>query len=246
MLLELEISTPYLNAAGTLGYAPPAGWCFPELPGAFITNPVSLSARTPAQNRAALTFPGGYLLHSGLPNPGLKAVIRQHADAWRRSSLPTWVHLLAEHPDEIHSMALMLEEVEGVAALEVGIPPKVEGALALDLLQAAQGELPVIAALPLHLADQTWLADLPGRGLRALTLSAPRGSLPTPAGEVISGRMNGAGIFPLMLAAVKRLQPLGIPLIAGAGVTSPGSAQTLLTHGASAVQLDAALWKPLQ
>lgn len=242
MLLELEISTPYLNAAGTLGYAPPARWNWLEPQGAFITNPVSLSPRTPAQNRAALTFPGGYLLHTGLPNPGLKAVLRQHADAWRRSNLPIWVHLLAERPDEIHSMALMLEEMEGVAALEVGIPPKAEGALALDLMQAAQGELPVIAALPLHLSDQPWLADLPALGLRALTLSAPRGSLPDPGGEIISGRLNGASIFPLMLSAVRRLQTLGIPLIAGAGATSPGSAQTLLANGAVAVQLNAVLW----
>jgi hypothetical protein len=137
----------------------------------------------------------------------------------------------------------MLEEVEGVAALEVGIPPKAEPALALELLQAALGELPVIAAVPLHLSDQAWLADLPTLGLRALTLSAPHGSLPAANGELISGRLCGASIFPQVLAAIQRLQPLGIPLIAGVGVSTPSQAETLLAHGASAVQLDAVLWK---
>lgn len=243
MNLDLEISTPWMNAAGTLGFSPPARWNWPEPAGAFVTNPVSLSARTPAQNRALLPYPGGYLLHSGLPNPGLKAVVRRHAAAWQRSVLPLWVHLLAEKPEEVHSMALQLEELEGVTALEIGIPPQAQGALALELLQAALGELPVIAAIPLQMADQPWLEKLPALGLRALTLSGPRGMLPDGAGGLVSGRLCGAGLLPLALWAVRQLRALKMPVIAGAGVCSLANGQALLAAGASAVQLDGVLWK---
>ena len=243
MNIDLEISSPFMNAAGALGFTPPARWSWPEPPGAFVTNTVSLSARTPAQTRALLPYPGGYLLHSGLPNPGFKSVLRQHAAAWGRSQLPIWVHLLADKPEEIHAMALRLEEVEGVTALEVGIPPQAQPGLILDLLQAALGELPVIAAVPLNMAGQPWLDKLPALGLRAVTLSAPRGSLPGEAGVLVSGRLCGPGLFPQVLAAVKNLRTLGLPLIAGAGVYSLPNAQTLLQSGAAAIQLDGVLWR---
>ncbi len=107
--IDLELSSPWLNAAGALGFAPGAdGWSWPEMQGGFVTNPVSANPRTPAETRAALSYPGGSLLHSGLPNPGLKGVLRKYAERWARSSLPVWVHLLGDGPEEIHRMALVI------------------------------------------------------------------------------------------------------------------------------------------
>jgi dihydroorotate dehydrogenase (NAD+) catalytic subunit len=83
--------------------------------GAFITNPVSLRPRTPAQGPRLLPFPGGFLLHSGNPNPGLRRVIQLYAGRWARSPLPVVVHLLAESPAEVSEMAERLERVDGVA-----------------------------------------------------------------------------------------------------------------------------------
>lgn len=243
MITELEINTPWMNAAGTLGFSPSARWAWPQAPGAFVTNPISLLPRTPAKNRALLRYPGGFLLHGGLPNPGLARVLRQHAAAWKRSSLPVWVHLLAERPEEIHSMVLALEEVEGVAAVEVGLPPEADAGLALELISAAQGELPVAACVPLNLAGQAWLAKLAGMGVRALTLGAPRGTLPNAAGALVQGRLYGPGLYPLMLSALTRFRSLGLPLIAGVGAFTVQQGEALLQAGASAVQLDAALWR---
>ena len=73
---DLTFRTPLMNAAGMLGFIPnpraplDLGWL-----GAFVTNPVSLSPRQPAENRVMLPFAGGFLLHTGLPNPGLRVVI---------------------------------------------------------------------------------------------------------------------------------------------------------------------------
>ena len=76
---DLVLEKPFVNAAGMLGFAPDAhNMPFLDRLGAFITNPISRTPRKPAGNRACLPFPGGFLLHTGLPNPGINRVIRQY------------------------------------------------------------------------------------------------------------------------------------------------------------------------
>jgi dihydroorotate dehydrogenase len=241
--IDLELYSPWLNAAGTLGFAPGAdGWSWPEMQGGFVTNPVSASLRTPAETRAALSYPGGSLLHSGLPNPGLKSVLRRYAERWARSNLPVWVHLLADGPDEIRRMALVLEEVEGVAGVEVSFPPGAAPEGALAMFEAAIGELAVIACLPLTSAGEAWLKQLPRLGVRGVCLSAPRGALPGSAGKIVAGRLVGAGLFPQALAALQVVRPLNLPVVVGSGVFSVAAGRALLDAGAAAVQVDTALW----
>jgi dihydroorotate dehydrogenase (NAD+) catalytic subunit len=241
--IDLELSSPWLNAAGTLGFALPAEpWNWPEMQGGFVTNPVSLGARSPAEARAALPYPGGCLLHTGLPNPGLNEILRSTAARWAQVSLPVWVHLLADRPDEVRRMALALEEVEGVAAVELGLPPGAGRDLCLPLLEAAVGELAVVAALPLDAAGEPWLKELPRLGVRGLCLTAPRGMLPGPDGKLVSGRLVGAGLWPLALAALRSVAPLGLPVVLGSGVFSVAAGRAALAAGAAAVQVDTALW----
>ena len=235
--LPLDLSSLWLNAAGTLGYAPGPAWNWPMPQGAFLTNPISLHHRTPAHNRAAITYPGGALLHSGLPNPGLRRVLRAHAATWKRSSLPVWPYLFGE-PKEIAAMSRTLEEVEGVAALEISIPIEADAALAQNLLQAARGELPLIACLPLQLARLDWLPTLASAGASAIHLDAPRGQIgSTP------GRLVGPGLLPLVMDALQAALACGLPLIAGGGVFTVEDGEGLLKAGALAVAVDAALWR---
>jgi len=239
----LDFITPWMNAAGSLGFRPPREWNWPEPQGAFVTNPISPHARTPAGNRAFVETPGGFLLHSGLPNPGLNAVLREHAARWERASLPVWVHLLANSPDEVERMARRLENSHVVAALEIGLPPEIDPGLAHELIAAAAGELPVAAHLDLAyaLADPSWVQRLARAGAGALVLGAPRGSLPLEDG-LVAGRMYGRGFFPLVMEAVRRCAGGGLPLIAGCGVFWVEDGQALLKAGAAAIQLDAVLW----
>lgn len=244
---ELMLDSPWMNAAGMLGFAPSgpasARWQTTEPMGAFVTNPISLSPRTPAAERMLMPFPGGALMHSGLPNPGLSRVMRKFADRWAKSNIPIWVHLIASNPDEIYQMVRRLEGVEGVAAVEVGIPPDARDDLALAYVQAAYGELAVVIAVPLAAAGEPWLAKLPDLGASAITLSAPRGTLVSDSGRPVSGRLFGPAVFPLMLAAVQNARRVGIPIIAGAGIYRRQDAQALRDAGAWAVQLDTVLWR---
>lgn len=240
--LELTLNSPLMNSAGSLGFAPEARLlaAFPEM-GAFITNPVSLGERTPARGPRLLPYPGGYLLHSGHPNPGLSSVIRRFAERWARSPLPVYVHLLAQTPGEVSRMAQALEGLEGVAGIELGLPPQADAAFCRSLLQAALGELPVIARLPFEAAFT--LAESLGKGgAAAFSLSAPRGMLKAPNGELVSGRLYGPAVFPQALALAAQLSQLGLPLIAGGGVARRADAEAMLAAGALAVQLDSVLW----
>lgn len=239
---DLDLASPWMNAAGMLGFAPPADLPQLDPPGAFVTNAVSLRARTPAESRALLEYPGGALLHTGLVNPGIQKVLKKYAPRWARSSLPIWVHLLGETPDEIYRLARQLENVEGVLALEVSLPPQAEPALCLEMIQAACGELPVAAYLALNQSSAEWLHQLSASGASGLVLGAPRGSLPGAGGKLVSGRLYGPGLLPQTLAALKSLAGMGLPLIAGAGIFSRADGAACLAAGARAVQVDTALW----
>jgi len=240
---ELLIPSPYLNAAGSLGFAPAGNWPLPEPQGAFITHPISRTPRKPAALRACLDFPGGLLLHTGLPNPGLSAVLRRYAARWQRSDLPIWAHIIPQNAAEAAEMVTRLEGVENVMAVELGLPPAGEAEDTLALVRAAQGELPLLVGLPLQRAREAWVAQLPALEVSALTLTAPSGALPVEGGALAFGRLFGPGLFPQVLAALETLRHLGIPLIAGSGVFRRAGAQALLAAGAAAVQVDAALWK---
>ena len=244
MRLDLDLATPWMNAAGTLGFAPPDRWDWPEPAGAWVTNPLSLGPRSPAESRAALSYPGGALVHSGLPNPGLKAVLSRYAERWSRSSLPAWVHIFGRSPDEIHQMVLRLEDVEGVAAIELGISESISGNEALQQVEAALGELPLVISLPFQRAGEDWLGKLAQLGASAITLAGPRGLLPGPGGKLVSGRLYGPSLLPQLMAAVQPLQQrIRLPLIVGSGIYRVEDGITLLKAGAWGVQIDLVLWK---
>lgn len=239
---DLLIEPGWMNAAGSLGYAPPPSWPLPTRPVAFVTQPISHQARKPAQDRGVLPFPGGFLLHSGLPNPGLRAVIHEYGPRWARSEVPIWVHLLAESPDRVDRMVRWLEETEGVAAIELSLPPQADDGDALKLVNAALGELPLILSVPLDRCREGWVKAAVRSGVAAITLTAPRGILPDKNGHRLRGRLVGPALLGLGLAAVDHFKEIGIPIILGCGVFDLAGLEQAIHQGAAAVQLDAVLW----
>jgi dihydroorotate dehydrogenase len=235
---DLFLDKPLMNAAGILGFAPdPKGPVDLSQFGAFVTHPVSRGPRTPARGKRFEAYPGGFLLHSGLPNPGLRTVIKRHGKQWGRASLPVIVHLLAQEPTSLAYMIEGLESIEGVMAVEIGLPPDIDPDSAYIFAQAAIGELPAILRLPMEQAIDLAQAVIEA-GASAVSLGAPRGKL-----EGIRGRMYGPGVFPLALRTTEILAWQGIPVIGAGGVYKKSDIQSMLDAGALAVQLDAALWQ---
>ena len=240
---DLSFASPLMNAAGSLGFAPDRR-SMENLPalGAFFTNPVSLAARSPARGERYLPYPGGFLLHTGYPNPGLRAVIRRYAAHWRRQELPVWVHLLAQSPDDAGQMVRLLEGLDGVAGVELGIPPDINPGAAAAFTRAAQGELPVLARLPAEQALE--LAEVVlSSGAAAVSLAPLRGALPLPGGGLLRGRLYGPALLPQALEAVRVLAGLGFPVVGAGGINYPEDVDAMRSAAAFAVQLDTVLWR---
>jgi dihydroorotate dehydrogenase (NAD+) catalytic subunit len=249
---DIYFRYPIMNAAGMLGFAPDtrtdAPWT--EL-GAFVTNPISMRPRKPTGHPAVVEYPGGFLLHTGLPNPGFPATLKKYAHKWADSSVPVIVHLMADRPEETKRMVEALEGVENVMAAELGFAPLLADDIILMAVEMSLGELPLIVSLPMEQAV-TLGPRVVEAGAAAVSLSAPRGSLnltpgpfPNREGEkkVVTGRLYGPGLFPQALEAVSRLVGAGVPTIGGGGVYKQEQVRVMQEAGAMAVQLDAVLWR---
>jgi dihydroorotate dehydrogenase (NAD+) catalytic subunit len=244
MKRDFYFSKPLMNAAGSLGFSPDTRSGIPfDTFGAFVTNPFSLRPRLPTSKPAVIEYPGGFLLHTGLPNPGLKSGIRKYASKWDKSILPIIVHLMADRPEETQRMVRILEGIENVMAVELGFAPLLADDIILLTLEMCLGELPLIFSLPVEqvLSLGSRLMD---EGAQAISISAPRGALSDENGEVITGRLLGPSLFPQSLDTVKNAAKLGIPIIGAGGVWTTENADAMLSVGALAVQVDAALWNP--
>ena len=240
---ELYFSKPLMNAAGMLGFSPDArGPLDLSKFGAFITNPISLAPRAPAKARCYLPFPGGFLLHSGYPNPGIKAVLRRYARRWAQSPVPVIVHLLVQEMRELALLVERLESLEGIMALEVSVPHAATEDLTFALVSAAIGELPVIAQLPLMRAADLAEAAIDA-GANALSMGPSRGVLTNAEGKLIAGRLYGPSLLPNMMLALQSLAGCDVPVIASGGIYHPEQVQMALDAGAAAVQLDTVLWQ---
>lgn len=257
-----------MNAAGSLGFAPDPRNGIPiDSFGAFVTNPISLRPRLPASQPALIQFPGGFLLHTGLPNPGLNSALKKYSAKWTRSQIPIIVHLMADRPEETKQMVQMLENVENVMAVELGFAPLLANDIILLTLEMCLGELPLIFSLPteqvLSLGPR-----LIQEGAQAISISTPRGALPITSGlslgldtaagfdtqqtllnhqesgKLITGRLYGQSLFPRSLEIVHSARMIGLPIIGAGGVWTDAGAESMLEAGAMAVEMDASLWVP--
>jgi dihydroorotate dehydrogenase len=245
MKRDLYFSKPLMNAAGFLGFFPNLRdfGNLGDLFGAFVTNPFSLRPRLPTSQPAVLEYPGGFLLHTGLPNPGLNTGIKKYAPKWNKAELPVIVHLMADRPEETQKMVGMLEEIENVMAVELGFAPLLADDIILLTLEMCLGELPLIFSLPIEQVLSLG-PRLMQEGAQAISIAAPRGALNTNDGNIVTGRLFGPSLFPQSLDILRSAAKLSIPIISSGGVWAKENANAMLSAGALAVQVDAALWNP--
>ena len=240
---DLIFARPIMNAAGMLGFTPdpraPVPWSdF----GAFITNPVSLRPRRVTGHPALMPYPGGLLLHTGLPDPGFRAVVERYARRWADSPMPVIVHLISDRPEEAKEMARRLEGLDNILALELSFAPLLADDIIMFALDMCRGELPLIACLPpeqaLRLGSRAMQA-----GAAAVSLAPPRGAL-MQDGRPVAGRLFVPSVFPGVLEVVRSASKSGVTCIGAGGVTSKEDVDAMLGAGAIGVQIDTALWLP--
>ena len=239
---DLALSKPFVNAAGALGFVPDKRRVplLNEL-GAFITHPISFRPRQPAANRVYVPFNGGFLLHTGLPNPGINQAIRRFSRSWASADLPIIVHLLVESPETLIEMLRKLEGLENILGIALGLPPACDPAAFSTIMAAGAGELPLIPCLEpeqVPLLMDALLSMQPAM----VHLVEPRGSLPGGGGEIVSGRLYGPAIFPIMFKAAQKLSAAGLRVIANGGIAARWQVDALMAIGVTAVGLGSVLW----
>lgn len=245
---SIVVTSPVLFGAGTVGFdgSPYRKLLSLDKFGALVTPPVTFTPRQPAAGPRVVSLPAGFLMHTGLPNPGINRVIREYDKKWKRSVLPIILHLVAEAPHKVEQAVQIIERSRVVAGIELGIHEQTTMRELSSLLEAARQncDLPIMVQLPLYNAVP--LGEVAQHnGADALVVAAPpRGTARDPnTGRLIGGRLYGAWVKAQVLRMVGRVvQFAEIPIIASGGIHSTGDAQDFLTAGAKAVQLDSVVW----
>lgn len=244
----LVVKSQVMPAAGTFGYGDAyKGLIDVSNLAAIVTAPVSLEPRAPASGTRVIPLDGGLLMHTGLPNPGLSQVIKQHSSMWSLLPVPVILHLIGTKTDHVRRSMAQLEGVDSIAAVELGLEDEIQWRDAERLIKAAVDhyEQPVLVRIPLQ--DTFDIAEAAAdAGAGALVISGPpRGTArDSKSGRLTSGRIYGPLVKPLVLRMVG--QVVGrlptVPVIGAGGIHSLHDARDYLDAGAVAVQVDSVVW----
>lgn len=243
---SLAVANPVLVAGGMIGYGEvlPRGLDLAGL-GAAVIGPFTAAPRSGHAGPRYGAGVGGMVVESGGQSRGVSAAVSKFAKQWQRLPCPVVAQVVAESVREAGKIIARLQEVEGLAGLEL-VPTGTEADTARRMVQAAvaESDRPIWVKLRLETAA-TWAAELVAAGAQGLVVGqAPRGRLPSPHGEMVAGDLYGPLVFGLMLDALVAVARLELPvaLIACGGIHTVAQMETALAAGARAVQIDSALW----
>jgi len=245
--MGLTLHNPVMPAAGCFGFGTETADLVDTTGlGAIVVGPFTARPRRGAHPPRAVPLADGVLIHTGLANPGITAAIRQYANAWESSPVPVIAHVAGTAPDEVLACCEHLGEVSGVAAIELGLPDNTYDSEVHKLVLAARSSTfhPLIVRLPLTYADELCEVAVDA-GADVLTVAAPpRGTVWHEASQrLIQGRLYGRFVQPLMLRSLCLVNDLvDVPLIACGGIHTVEDALICIQVGASAVQIDSAMW----
>lgn len=255
----LQLRSPILLAAGCAGYGPEIAEVL-ELDrlGAIVTRTTTLRPRDGAPAPRLVELPTGLLWATGLPNPGLEAVIERIAPSWPRLPTAVVVSIGGDGPSELAELTRRLEDVPGIAALELNLAelgpgPAEIGALAALVAAARRATgRPLIVKVPntdapgrlgraLVEAGADILAGPGGVRGRAIRPGAGNGARRRSALGTGRGFLAGPILLPLALDLVTELAAaVRVPVIGLGGVRTIDDVLDHLAAGATAVGIGSA------
>jgi len=197
----------------------------------------------------------GTLNAIGLQNPGLEGFIAEKMPYLRKFDCPVIVNIAADHIEDYNTLAERLDEVPGIAALEVniscpnqecgGIEFGIDPVLTEQVISSVKSRtrLPVIAKLSPNVTDITVLARAAEAGGAdiislintfvgtAIDIESRRFKLANR-----TGGLSGPCIKPLALCMVWRVaNAVRLPIIGMGGISNASDAIEFLLAGASAI-----------
>lgn len=258
---QLRLRNPVMTGSGTSSNGLELARHFEiEALGAIVSKGTTLRPRRGNATPRTVETAGGMLNSIGFQNIGVGALIRKLAPVWARWEVPAVVNIMGDTLDEYGRLAARLDDVEGVAGLEVNVScPNVEvggmefgqdPALAAEVVRTVRraSSLPCLVKITPSVADVrpvveavaeagadgvTVMNTVPGM---AIDLARRRPVL----GSVFGG-LSGPAIKPIALRNVWLAASVtSVPVIASGGIMSGRDAAEFLLAGASAVQVGTA------
>lgn len=258
---DAVFSNPVMTASGTFGYGKEYE-PFVNLHrlGAIIVKGISLRPRKGNPPPRIVETPCGMLNAIGLENVGAEAFIAHKMEYLRGIRTKVIVNILGDSVEEYRELADKLNDVDGIAALEVNIscPNVKQGGVAFGtdpdmaqkVTQAVRNacSLPVIVKLSPNVTDIALVAkaveDGGADGISlvntflgmAVDIHTKRPKLAN-----VVGGLSGPAIKPLALRMVWQVaQKVAIPVIGIGGISTAADAIEFLLVGASAVEVGTA------
>jgi dihydroorotate dehydrogenase (NAD+) catalytic subunit len=261
----LTLANPVMVASGTFSYGIEYAKIFDvNRLGAIVSKTTTLRPRagSPAGARIDET-PAGMLNSIGLQNIGIDKMVRDCVPVWRRWKVPVIVSILGATPDEYGECAARLENVDGIAGLELNISSPNAQQGGMEFGQDAQSAaavtkacvrattLPVIVKLTPNVTDIVSIARAcVDQGAAALcvinTLQAMGIDVPARKPRItrVFSGLSGPALKPVALRMVWQVaSAVDVPVIGCGGIMTGGDAVEFMMAGATAVQVGTATFR---
>jgi dihydroorotate dehydrogenase (NAD+) catalytic subunit len=257
----IRMANPVMVASGTFGF----GKEYAELVdlnglGAIVTKGTSLEPWSGNDPPRIAETPAGMLNAIGLQNDGLDSLIKEKLPWLAQFSVPVIVNVVGKSVDEYSEIARRLDDVPGVAGLEINIscPNVKEGCIAFGtdpgMTARVVGEvrkatrLPIIPKLSPNVTDVVEMARAcVDAGADAVSLiNTLLGVAVDPETRSfklanITGGLSGPAIKPVALRMVWQVaQAVDVPVIGIGGIMTAEDAIEFMLVGADAVQVGTA------
>jgi dihydroorotate dehydrogenase (NAD+) catalytic subunit len=257
---DVRLRGPVLAASGTFGYGTEVPLLERQALGGMVSKGIFLRPRDGTAPPRIAETPSGMLNAIGLQGPGVDALIRDYAPKWAVWDFPVFVNINGESATEYGELASRLDDVPGVAGLEINIScPNVEqgglyfgndprAAAAVTEAVRKRTKLPVWVKLTPMVSDIGVIARaVEAAGADALcaintfvgmsmdlNVYKPRLSFRT-------GGLSGPAIRPLAVhLAHQAARAVRIPVVGVGGIARAEDALEFLVAGCAAVQVGTA------
>jgi dihydroorotate dehydrogenase (NAD+) catalytic subunit len=258
---ELWLRNPVIPASGCFGYGQEfAGAIDVQRLGAFVSKGITPSQQSGNPMQRIAETPSGMLNAIGLQNPGISRFIRTYPPIWETWEVPAIVNISAESVQDFEMMARRLDDVPGVAAIEVNIScPNINAggfcfgwdpAMSADVTSAVRAAttLPIIVKLSPGAIDVVEIAlavEAAGADAISLINTLVGMSIDTkrrqPVIANVTGGLSGPAIRPIALRMVWQVAgAVSIPVVGIGGIVRIEDAIEFFMAGANAIQVGTA------
>jgi dihydroorotate dehydrogenase (NAD+) catalytic subunit len=264
---SLVLANPVMVASGTFSYGIEYSKLIEvERLGAIVSKTTTLLPRSGSPAQRIDETPAGMLNSIGLQNIGVSALKRDLAPIWSRWRVPVIVSILGGTVEEYAQCAAALDDVPGIAGLELNISSPnaqrggmefgqdadVAASVTAGCVRATQ--LPVIVKLTPNVTSVVEIATAVAEaGASALCvintlqgMSIDIGRRAPRVARTFAG-LSGPAIKPVALRMVWQVsQAVDVPVIGCGGIATAADALEFLMAGATAIQVGTATFRDPQ